>query len=445
MGNSSPKIDRPTLVVVALGPSGRKIDLDSVFDLPIDVVLMGFKNAKLSRTWKSRKAGWIEIPYVPDEFHHTIPEYKDYFLKAALASLKSWSEKKGKNVDGVVCYDDQGLELVAYLCNKLNLPGTPPEIVECFQDKYTFRMRCAQRGLPSIVCKHIDSMADIDDVLRDPDWPYPCILKPRQGAGSSSVRKVETPEVLKREYSCVVDELNNSGAPDLVKMAGFVLEEYFDGEEVDIDGWVTNGKLTLQVVSDNNPALEPYFLEMGGTYPSQLPRPAIEKLEQVTEQFFQAFPGVHSPFVLEAKINTKTLKVMLIEMNGRCSGAEAAYSFESVTGHNLPKIAAYLALGKHYPFDKRDDRKVICSANLYGNPNSLKKQLNGRKHRNNYIFERDEHENGEVGTMYFNESGVIKNEEDRNRYFIGWIASGSDTFDDAMDKLVAKKKQLGLL
>ena len=38
------------------------------------------------------------------------------------------------------------------------------------------------------------------------------------------------------------------------------------------------------VVADNRPAVEPYFLEVGGIYPSQLPAPAVAALEKLTKQ-----------------------------------------------------------------------------------------------------------------------------------------------------------------
>mmetsp|Transcript_17358 Transcript_17358/g.22135 ORF Transcript_17358/g.22135 Transcript_17358/m.22135 type:complete len:445 (+) Transcript_17358:70-1404(+) len=444
MGEQRHHRRKPTLVVVVLGSSGRRVDIDDVLELPIDVVVLAFANTKVSTSWKKEILDRIEIPALTDACHESVKKYKEALNEAAFQSLMAWSNERNRDFDGITCFDDQGVELVAYLCETLKLPGTSQETIDYFQDKLRFRMFCLERGLPSVLCKSVDNINDIHDVLQKKDWPYPSILKPRKGAGSVSVRKVQNPAQLIEEYNCVVQELKNSTAPDFVKMSGFVLEEYFEGEEVDIDGWVSNGQLCFQLVSDNNPALEPYFLEMGGTYPSQLPALAIDKFEKMTQNFFQVFSDFHGCFVLEAKINLQTMNIQLIEMNSRVSGAEAPFSFKAVTGHSLLRIAAHLALNIPYEIEAGTTsiKRVVCSANLYGSPTKYKKKFRGAKGNGDYIFSTKTNKAGNVGLMYFNEGGTIKDKELRERNFIGWVASASSSYDDAMKNLVATKRHL---
>ena len=52
----------------------------------------------------------------------------------------------------------------------------------------------------------------------------------------------------------------------------FLLEEYLDGPEVDVDVVMADGAAQYAVVVDNGPTAEPYFAETWGLCPSTLSR-----------------------------------------------------------------------------------------------------------------------------------------------------------------------------
>merc|ERR1719506_2515864 len=189
---------------------------------------------------------------------------------------------------------------------------------------------------------------DVEAILNDQHVRFPAVLKPAKGGGSWYIQKINTPSELKDIWENLSTECLGSkgGFPPEIKEAGFTLEEYFLGDEIDVDGWARNGTVEFCMVSDNRPAIEPHFLEAGGVYPSQLPLVAIEKLKALTSQVTEAFPGVHSCFHFEAKINMETLEVMPIEFNARVGGAECPASVEAVTGFYLPEVMACLALNR---------------------------------------------------------------------------------------------------
>ena len=92
-----------------------------------------------------------------------------------------------------------------------------------------------------------------------------------------------------------------------------MLEEYIPGAEIDIDGWAIDGEVQLascmctlvlcsivyavyqvqfMLISDNNAAREPWFLELGGTYPSALPEATLESLRSLARDVVASFEGV---------------------------------------------------------------------------------------------------------------------------------------------------------
>lgn len=89
-------------------------------------------------------------------------------------------------------------------------------------------------------------------------------------------------------------------------MAGWILEEWFQGQEVDVDGWAAEGVVQWMLVSDNRPVLSAACCEQGGTYPSQLPWQVVEKLEELTREVVKATKQLHSAFHFEALVNTET-------------------------------------------------------------------------------------------------------------------------------------------
>lgn len=293
-------------------------------------------------------------------------------------------------IDGVMCYDEFGLELTAYLSDALNLPGTPLKTVQKFRSKHQFREHCQELELETIKYQQIKSPADIDRLKQGlaaatREFQFPAVLKPVKGAGSWHVRKIESLEELCTIYSKISKDLATGSFPNEIKEEGFILEEYFEGWEVDIDGYAVNGELVGCVISDNQPAVEPFFLEVGGTYPSNhLASAELDALYELTKSVLTKFEGVHGCFHFEAKVNSKRLiegldkhldkkgmpcncsedsetpcvccfssptksaeiVVMPIELNLRIGGAECPYSIEAVTGINLPTVAAKIALGQ---------------------------------------------------------------------------------------------------
>jgi len=51
-----------------------------------------------------------------------------------------------------------------------------------------------------------------------------------------------------------------------------LLEQYLDGDEVDVDIVMSEGEWCYAAVSDNGPTHEPYFNETWGLCPSKLPK-----------------------------------------------------------------------------------------------------------------------------------------------------------------------------
>ena len=99
-------------------------------------------------------------------------------------------------------------------------------------------------------------------MIRECPLRFPCVMKPAKGAGSWHVRRIDELGALRDTWHELNTQLQCGSFPGEVKSAGFIIEEYINGCEVDVDGWAENGVLQHAVVSDNHNAIEPYFCEV---------------------------------------------------------------------------------------------------------------------------------------------------------------------------------------
>jgi len=265
--------------------------------------------------------------------------------------------------------------------------------------------------------------------LLSPQGPgirFPCVLKPAKGAGSWNVMKIESAEDLLKTSARLFEELASSSFPQETRDAGFTLEEFFQGSEVDVDGWARNGKIEFMQVADNRPALEPHFSETGGIYPSQLPPAAVSALEELTRQVVAAFPGVHCCFHFEARVNPETNEVMPIEFNARTGGAECPASVEAVTGYYLPEVAAQIALG--LPVVPRTPKyQVVASTNIHVLEHGILTECSAE--------EVDKEACHLVSCSLFGRVGQPHVPGNGSQSCLGWMAAGGQNVEEAERRL----------
>ena len=118
--------DQPLLLVVFPGAPGRKSVLQQLLSIARLCILVSSDDPSRS-LWARALVGsdcWIEAPGV---------ELTDMW-----ASVSEWLERTGIELDGVLCYDEFGVEVGAMLCDKLSLPGCPLQTMQVGNNLRTF-------------------------------------------------------------------------------------------------------------------------------------------------------------------------------------------------------------------------------------------------------------------------------------------------------------------
>eukprot|EP00927_Polykrikos_kofoidii_P008825 TRINITY_DN13688_c2_g1_i1.p1 TRINITY_DN13688_c2_g1~~TRINITY_DN13688_c2_g1_i1.p1 ORF type:complete len:476 (-),score=81.58 TRINITY_DN13688_c2_g1_i1:49-1425(-) len=425
--------EMPTLLIVSPGADGRRPMLKRLQRISNVCVLVSSE--------EQQRCGWTRAEVGADNYIEW--DSSSGGVENAMRAIDSWlgggaamtadpsALSSGRRIDGAMSYDEFGIEACALVVEHLGLLGTPSETLRMLRDKSRFRERCAAAGVPGPRYVVVRSEIDLDTILAD-NWPFPCVIKPVKGSGSWHVQRVDSPEELRCVYSRLVVEMRDGSFPQDIRDAGFMIEEYITGHEVDVDGWARAGVVEFAVVSDNRPAKEPFFLELGGFYPSQESAAVVETLERLTSQVVSAFSGIHTCFHFEAKIDLTSLRAFPIEMNCRCAGAECPASLEAVSGYNIFEVAADLALGR--PTDPpevaaaRRRHAVVASTNHHVDCHGIVEESNdadvdkeGTNVVTSVIFE------GKVGQVHVPNNG--------SRSCFGWLATGGSTLEEAESNL----------
>lgn len=188
---------------------------------------------------------------------------------------------------------------------------------------------------------------------------FPAVLKPISGAASLGVKKVTAHDELVGCYREVVAELSslvvvsgalaqsdgsNAGvqAKQVVDLT-LLLEQYLDGDEVDIDIVVSEGQWRYAGLTDNGPTIEPYFNETWGVCPSLLALHKQRELKDFAIRCVTALGFESGVFHVECRYTSTGPQ--LIEVNARMGGGPVHEHNLRTWGVDLVEETLLLALG----------------------------------------------------------------------------------------------------
>jgi biotin carboxylase len=293
----------------------------------------------------------------------------DYFIPVELstesdiAARQCVSALKDSHlpVIGIVTFMEMAVLVCSKVAELMHLPGHSPMSIQIARDKKLTRVVTSKAGLPSM--RHY-TIKMTEDLLPAAEYVmFPAVLKPIIGADSLGVKKVNTLAELQQAFDegrrvvqsvvissgllCTTTE--ESSDSSIVPME-FLLEEYLDGDEVDIDILLHNGQCFYAAVSDNGETFEPYFTETFGVLPSRLAQDIQQGLIELAIESVKAIGLESGVFHIEAK-QTLSRGPRLIEINARLGGGPICEMHKRVYGVDLAAEQIRLACGLSPSFD----------------------------------------------------------------------------------------------
>jgi D-alanine-D-alanine ligase len=266
------------------------------------------------------------------------------------------------HIDGIGTFWNDDVLLCAKLCKEMGLIGLPYDQAKLCKNKVSFRDLCVANGIPAPKFAYIKNDDDVADIMKS--FSFPVVVKPVWGDSSAFVVKVETAEELQTtvEYirTNMVSERNqfDSTISSQEERQIFV-EEYIEGEEIDLNGIIQNGRLKVHSISDNGKTEEPFFIETDFSMPSNLPEDEQDALLRQVDHLFEVLGIQNCCFQFEAK-STPTGPVP-IELNLRMGGDEAYFFTKNVWGIDIIENYVKLTMGILINVEHLEEPLTYCA------------------------------------------------------------------------------------
>ena len=297
----------------------------------------------------------------------TLAPYLDYHINTdtanhpeALAALEKFlAEHPEVKLDGVLTFWEDDVLLTSKISDRYKLIGTPYKIANRIRNKYLFRKFCASNSLPTVKFGSLKSPKDLEEIIKT--FKFPLVVKPVYGAASAFVMKVDNEEEFRESYEYIKKEISTKVESALSDGLEIFVEEYIDGDEVDLDMLVQNGKLKFCAISDNGKTKEPFFIETVRMTPSNLPLKNQNELIAMADEALEKLGILNAVVHFEAKSTTNG--PVPIEINLRLGGDEVYPSIKVAWKIDLIENALKIACGVYLPKIEADKGpyKYLCA------------------------------------------------------------------------------------
>lgn len=285
----------------------------------------------------ARQSGWRVIvvdgnPEAPGKALADLFEVVDLKDREGLLAIaRRCRETSG--LDGVFTAGTDFSSSVAWVAERMGLPGIPFEAAMRATDKCLMREAFRRAGVPSprFACWAGDS----DPRLILDSLQFPLVVKPVDNMGARGVRRVDDPDAL-------IDACR--AALPLSRSSRVIVEDFMDGPELSLDAVVYRGSSTVCGIADRHICFPPSFVEMGHTMPTALDAPTTARVEEVFKAGIHAIGIDNGAAKGDIKLTRKG--PMIGEIAARLSGGYmSGWTFPLSSGVEVTQAALNIAVG----------------------------------------------------------------------------------------------------
>jgi biotin carboxylase len=247
-------------------------------------------------------------------------------------------------IDFVVGADDDGVMLAAVAAHRLGLRHASAEAVRACRHKGHMRSLLAAAGLPGPRFDRVDLSADPATTARR--LFYPCVIKPASLSGSRGVIRADDEAGFVAAFNRVRNIVHSALAEQGTQVGETLLvEEYLEGEEVALEGLLTEGRLRRLAIFDKpDPLRGPYFEETLYVTPSRHPPARVAAVERCVAEAAAAIGLDHGP--VHAEVRFDAARATLIEIAPRSIGGLCSRALRFEGGRSLEEVLLRHASGE---------------------------------------------------------------------------------------------------
>ena len=258
-------------------------------------------------------------------------------LNESIEKIKTFHKRYP--INSIIGVEEQTCLLAVKALEQLGLPHNSIGSIKASINKYLFRNTLKKNGLPNPNFQCLKPNHDIRTLANSTD--YPCVLKPVNRSASQGVIRANDP----REFVAAYQRIAS-----LVSGEDIIVEDFLPGQEVALEGLLTDGELkTLAIFDKPEPLDGPYFEETIYVTPSQHPIVIQDRLHQIVQQAANALGLTEGPVHAELRIRDQESTVneqgpWLIELAARSIGGLCSRSLMFEGGRSLEELIISHAL-----------------------------------------------------------------------------------------------------
>ena len=239
-------------------------------------------------------------------------------------------------LDAIVAADDDGVIPAALASAALGLRSNDVEAVRAARDKHRMREVLAAAGVAGPRFRLVSAKENPSRIAAS--LFYPCVLKPRSLSASRGVIRTDDPESFERAFGRVARIL--AGEQD----DAILVEEFIPGNEVAVEGLLTDGTLRVLAIYDKPDPLDgPFFEETIYVTPSRWPAAVQEAAAACVQRVARELGLSHGPVHAEVRLNASG--PVILEAAPRSIGGHCSRTLRFGEGVSLEELILRHALG----------------------------------------------------------------------------------------------------
>ena len=252
----------------------------------------------------------------------------------------------GNPFDAVLGVDDISSWVAAVAAETQPIVHNPPQALAAARNKRLMRQELATAGLNCPAVLPLSSKADPHKIAAEVQ--FPCVLKPSFLSASRGVTRANNVQDFVEAFQLLTALLD---LPDVARkrLPGdadeILVEDYIPGQEIALEGILSNGELkTLAIFDKPDPLEGPHFIETIYVTPSRLPAYVQREAIHAAHQAALAVGLINGPIHAEIRINEQGAWV--VEIAGRSIGGLCSQVLRFDDELSLEGLIIQQALGK---------------------------------------------------------------------------------------------------
>ena len=209
-----------------------------------------------------------------------------------------------EGISGIVTdQTDLPVPTIAYVAEKMGLPGIGYECAMRITNKLMCRKHCQRIGFPVPAFYHASTLEEARKGAME--IGFPLVVKPTDSMAARGVSRVNNLAELERKFK---NGLANSTSRVVL------LEEYFQGKKIILTGFIADYKFTNLILADHKHFDIPdLFIVRQTTVPSNLDQKLQKKILELNTRLFESFGARFGIAFSEFKVNEESGEVSLME------------------------------------------------------------------------------------------------------------------------------------